>query len=342
MTAGPSDRTSPEVAPPGPAPRGLRARLAHARAHGAYDRFVDRTDDPMLVLALVFVGVLVWPLLDADPSRPVRVLLRWADVAIWIVFAAEYLVRLVLAPDRWRFVRRHVPDLVVVVVPPLRGLRVMVALLRLMGLVSVVGRLSRQSLRVRTGTYTAILAVGVLFAGAVTVRAAERDAPEANITSFGDALWWSLTTMTTVGYGDRFPVTTQGRVLAAGVMLSGIAVLGVVTASIAAWFVGQFTAVATAVEDEVDEVREEVDQVGDAVREVSVDVDRMGRAVDEVGELVGADERAGAGERAELLAAVRAVAARLDGLERAVAALADDRSARRVDVGPDVLDDRSV
>jgi len=66
---------------------------------------------------------------------------------------------------------------------------------------------------------------------------AERDAPDASITTFGDALWWTITTISTVGYGDRYPVTVQGRVVAGALMVAGIALLGVVTASIASWFV---------------------------------------------------------------------------------------------------------
>jgi voltage-gated potassium channel len=61
----------------------------------------------------------------------------------------------------------------------------------------------------------------------------ERGQPGANIETFGDALWWPMTTMTTVGYGDRYPVTTTGRFIGAAVMIAGIALLGTVTATIA-------------------------------------------------------------------------------------------------------------
>jgi voltage-gated potassium channel len=64
---------------------------------------------------------------------------------------------------------------------------------------------------------------------------AERADAHANLRSFADALWWSATTITTVGYGDHYPVTAQGRLVAAGLMLGGIALLGIVTASIASW-----------------------------------------------------------------------------------------------------------
>lgn len=69
---------------------------------------------------------------------------------------------------------------------------------------------------------------------------AERRSADPTIVTLSDALWWSLTTMTTVGYGDLYPTTLEGRLIAATLMLSGIALLGVVTASIAAWFVERF------------------------------------------------------------------------------------------------------
>ena len=65
----------------------------------------------------------------------------------------------------------------------------------------------------------------------------ERGAHGANITTFGDALWWAMTTVTTVGYGDQFPVTTTGRIVAAALMLVGISLLGLITATVAASFV---------------------------------------------------------------------------------------------------------
>ena len=75
----------------------------------------------------------------------------------------------------------------------------------------------------------------LLLTAAVTVLDAERDAVGANITSFGDALWWSLASVTTVGYGDRFPVTDEGRLVATFLMVIGIGLFGSLTAILAAW-----------------------------------------------------------------------------------------------------------
>lgn len=93
------------------------------------------------------------------------------------------------------------------------------------------------SLSMQVTTYVGGTAVVSLLLGAVAVLDAERGSPGANINTFGDALWWAASTVTTVGYGDRYPVTTEGRVIAVLLMLVGIALVGSITASVAAWFV---------------------------------------------------------------------------------------------------------
>ena len=75
----------------------------------------------------------------------------------------------------------------------------------------------------------------ILFVASLAVLEAERGKPGATIKNFGDAIWWAISTVTTVGYGDRYPVTTAGRFVAAGLMVAGIALVGVVTASFASW-----------------------------------------------------------------------------------------------------------
>ncbi len=72
---------------------------------------------------------------------------------------------------------------------------------------------------------------------ALAVLDAEQNAPGSNITNIGDALWWAFATITTVGYGDFYPVTVLGRLIAAGLMIAGITMLGTVTAALASWFV---------------------------------------------------------------------------------------------------------
>jgi len=163
--------------------------------------------------------------------------------AAWALFVIDYAARLALSHERRAFVRGNVLDLAVIALPLLRPLR----LLRLVKLLSVLNRHAGGSLRGRVAVYVAGATVLVLFVASLAVLDAERGAKSATITTFGDALWWAMTTVTTVGYGDRYPITAEGRFIAGGLMLAGIALLGIVTASLASWLV-----------DKVREVEEQV------------------------------------------------------------------------------------
>ena len=126
---------------------------------------------------------------------------------------------------------RNIFDLLVVALPLLRPLR----LLRLLTLLHVLNRHVAGSLRGRVVIYVIGATALVLFVASLAILDVERGKPGSNIDSFGDALWWSTTTVTTVGYGDQFPVTGAGRMVAIVLMLCGIALIGVVTATFASW-----------------------------------------------------------------------------------------------------------
>lgn len=97
---------------------------------------------------------------------------------------------------------------------------------------------SRTTLRYRGVGYLLLVVLCVVFLGAALVLEVERAMPEANIDSYADALWWAMATVSTVGYGDRFPVSSIGRGIAAILMVTGIALFGAITATLAAYFAG--------------------------------------------------------------------------------------------------------
>jgi voltage-gated potassium channel len=208
-----------------------------------------RTGWLLTAAAVLFLVVYALPILDPDlPTALVRAC-SIANITIWIGFGVDYLVRLTLAPSKRRFVRAHILDLVVLVLPllrPLRALRV----------VTAVARMNRASLSFRGQTTTYVVgAVALLgFVGALAVLDAERGSENANIASFGDALWWASTTITTVGYGDRFPTTTEGRTAGVALMIGGIALVGTITAALASWFVEHIGSVEKASAETQDEV----------------------------------------------------------------------------------------
>lgn len=102
----------------------------------------------------------------------------------------------------------------------------------------LLGREGR-SLHLKAAGAASLVLLLVMLAGSWAVVAAEEGARGANLTSYPKALWWSIETATTVGYGDFYPVTPWGRVIGAVVMVVGITTYGMVTAALATWFVGR-------------------------------------------------------------------------------------------------------
>jgi voltage-gated potassium channel len=201
-----------------------------------------RTDWPLTAFALLFLVAYAWPILDTGLSPGLHDSLVVVTAVLWAVFAIDFGIRVWLADARLAYLSRHwfdVPLLLLPMLRPLRALRVVIALER-------VGRRTAMSFRGSATVFIACAVPLVVFVAALAELDAEQGDDGANITTFGDALWWACTTITTVGYGDRFPVTTDGRLVAIGLMLSGIALVGVVTASLASWFVERIGAVEAA------------------------------------------------------------------------------------------------
>ena len=181
---------------------------------------------PMTVLALAFTVGLVLEL-SQDLPRWASITVTATNATIWAAFAIEYLWLLRLAPDRGRFVRTHLLDLLIVLLPMLRPLRA----LRVLRIMAVAARSWHQVFSVlrHRGLGKIISSVGALMlVGGLITFALE----PATFTTVGDAVWWVLVTSTTVGYGDFAPVGTPARIVAVLVMILGIGLVGVITANI--------------------------------------------------------------------------------------------------------------
>jgi voltage-gated potassium channel len=198
------------------------------------ERWHKYTQWPLVIVATIFlIAYSIEVIADLTPSQAVGLdLVIWGT---WALFIVDYLMCLILAPQRGRWFVRNLWQLVILVVPVLRPLR----LLRLVVLLRIFNRTGGNALRGRIAIY--VLGAGMLlvYVGALAVLDAEENDPGANIKTFGEALWWAVCTISTVGYGDFTPVTLIGRCVATGLMICGIAVLGVVTASVATWLIDQ-------------------------------------------------------------------------------------------------------
>lgn len=256
-------------------PQFVKSALRELRTHNGYERWSRATDGPLLILAVVFVVVLVLPLMvDLPPAAEVAV--AAANVGIWAAFAVDYVARLYLSLDRRHYVRSHILDLVIVLLPmlrPLRALRIL-RVLRVGSVAALAHKRAAQSLHARVTTYVVSAATVSLVVAGVAIREAERGSPDANIRSLPDGMWWAVTTVTTVGYGDHYPTTALGRVVALALMLVGIALLGVVTATIATWFVDRLQDVEESVEAGQEATLEEVLS---ELREIRARLDAPGR-----------------------------------------------------------------
>lgn len=209
-------------------------------APAAWDRaqlWERRTGGALMALAVLFLLAYAVPVLHPELPAEWRAACRIANVGIWALFAVDYLVRLLLTSDRWRFIRSHVFDAVVLLLPLLRPLR----LLRLVTALMVLERRTEVMTRGRLAVYVGATMSLLVSVGALALLDAERG--RGNIDSYPDALWWAVVTVTTVGYGDHFPVTGAGRAVAVGLMLCGIGLLGFVTGSLASWVMERISAV---------------------------------------------------------------------------------------------------
>ena len=189
---------------------------------GRLAAYMARTETPLDLLALMTLWIVVVPPPDFGDASD----FAWAvRIGLSVLYGIDMLIRTVLAKRHLHYVRTHWFGLVVVVFPPLR----VIFSVRLVTSVFRRGNLVRF-----------LIAASVLVLnGALVVLLFERDATGSNIHTLREAVWWSIVTVTTVGYGDYYPITGGGQVAAAFIMAIGILTLAVVTAQVSSSFVDQ-------------------------------------------------------------------------------------------------------
>jgi voltage-gated potassium channel len=183
-------------------------------------------------LGIVFLAGYAWPIINPNLSPALHSLCNWTLFIIWIFFAIDYFARLSIAKDKKMFVRKNLLDLAAVALPFLPLLRA----IRALAAVTVLSRRNRGSRSQQVTTSVVTLAFATWFVAGLAVTEAERHVDGANIQGVGDGWWWAITTMATVGYGDTYPVSPQGRIVGMSLMIMGVALLGTITASIASNF----------------------------------------------------------------------------------------------------------
>ena len=184
-------------------------------------------------LALAFLFAYSYPafVVNVSPSR--QSILDGIQWVSWIAFAADLLFGIYKATNKVQFLKRHPLEILAVILPFLRPLR----LLRFISFGTLVFEKVNLGKSIAISFKVIVTAIFLTYLAGIEITMAERGEPGATIQNVGDGFWWAITTLTTVGYGDIYPTTTDGRFIAVGLMVTGICVLGVISATVAAWFV---------------------------------------------------------------------------------------------------------
>lgn len=190
-------------------------------------------NETLTALSVAFLIAFSYPAFDNSVSSAQQVVIETVQWVSWLAFAVDLIYGIWKAKRKRDFLKHHPLEIATVLLPFLRPLRLM-RVISFGGLAIqkvAIGRQFAITLKV------IISALFIAYISAVEITITERAVEGSNIKDFGDGLWWAISTVTTVGYGDYFPTSTEGKVIAVMLMVMGISLVGVITASVAAWFV---------------------------------------------------------------------------------------------------------
>lgn len=213
-----------------------RAMSNYEKSLAPLSRLVDKLDSTFMALGFGYLGIYSVGVLSQPPSD-VAAALEIGGWVIYAVFLLDLLARIVIWLPHFRefsgwltFIKENWLSIIAAALPAFRSFRVLRVLIVLRGIYPYV----------QTRMAKATMMVGValpliIYTASLSVLEAERSSPHAHIQGFGDALWWSMVTVTTVGYGDVFPITAEGRFVGTFLIFTGIGLFSTITALIASW-----------------------------------------------------------------------------------------------------------
>lgn len=220
---------------------GTERAIARRERYRLVERVERLLDAPATFLAVVFVLALAAELILSAQGASIPSILTWAQTVIWILFGIQFGLGILLSPDRSRYLRRHWMTAVSLLLPFLRILRLLRAA-RALRAFSGIRALSAFNRAARTlgdvlawsrAGYPLALAGTMAVLGSATLYLFEAESATSRIDDYGEALWWTLTTLTTIGASAE-PVTTGGRIVGLMVMVSGLIILGYVAGVVGA------------------------------------------------------------------------------------------------------------
>ena len=190
-------------------------------------------DTTLMWLSILFLIAYSYPAFFQTISPNEQRLINAIQIVAWLAFVIDYALSIIKSDSKIEYMKKHPLDLLAITLPFLRPLR----LLRFISFGTLVFDRVNLSKSISVSAKVVITTLFLTYLGAVEITLTERESASASIQNFGDGLWWAMTTLTTVGYGDLYPTTTQGKFIAVGLMIAGICMLSVISATIVAWFV---------------------------------------------------------------------------------------------------------
>lgn len=217
----------------------------------------ERTSRPMFVASVLYLLAFAAPIMSTRIQEPYDAYLNIIQMILWGLFAADYCIRLYLAPRRLYFITHNLMNLAIVLLPAWR----IVSFLAMIHLTTNRQYKRLSELAVKLFGYTAIFII--MFA--LAIYSVESSEPGAMIRDLPTAYWWTFTTLATVGYGDVYPITGIGRVIAVVVMLYGVGMVAVATGALASWIIekigGREEQEYPATKADVDDLRQEISEL---------------------------------------------------------------------------------